>query len=293
MFCERLAAVGGEQWPPIAFTAYRTDKGEWIGESGIIVDDEVLKGNLGWTLESKAPWREQSSREVYFPVIEFDAVVVGTFSSAPKKGTRDKVFDKIILETARQATNAYKLAHDNLTGLLNEAEFDRQLRSALTRHPIISEAATQAVDQEQSGTSVALMALDIDFFKQVNDTHGHAYGNCVLNALGLRLEKSCQAVELDNPGRVKFHCARPHGEEFFIIAKGRLTGDDGFEFADKIRQAVSDEPLPNDSEWDQITQADLNLGLPLPRRQERNLTVSIGLSFIPAVPHGRFREIMF
>lgn len=84
---------------------------------------------------------------------------------------------------------------DPLTGCVNRRGFDQELARELAR-------ATRA------NTEFSLLALDIDFFKNVNDTRGHLAGDAVLREIGALLKQSRRAGDV---------VARTGGEEFSII----------------------------------------------------------------------------
>jgi diguanylate cyclase (GGDEF)-like protein len=89
-----------------------------------------------------------------------------------------------------------KLAtHDELTGLLNRREFDR----------ILNEEHERA---RRFGRSYAVVMLDLDHFKKVNDTHGHPAGDLVLKAVTKRIAQQLRSVD---------RFARIGGEEFAIV----------------------------------------------------------------------------
>ncbi|MDR3387587.1 MAG: GGDEF domain-containing protein [Rudaea sp.] len=93
------------------------------------------------------------------------------------------------LELARQAQ------HDNLTGLANRSKFDELLKRALAR-------------TERNGRSLGLLYIDIDHFKKINDTFGHAIGDAVLREFATRLEGSLRETDL---------AARLGGDEFAVL----------------------------------------------------------------------------
>ena len=74
--------------------------------------------------------------------------------------------------------------HDALTGLPNRTLFDDRLDHAL------AQAA-------RDGEGVAVMVIDVDRFKQINDTHGHSAGDAVLRAIAERV--ACTLRSSDNP----------------------------------------------------------------------------------------------
>ncbi len=102
------------------------------------------------------------------------------------------------------------------------------LTDALTRRAF-SEAGRDAFSQfEQDGQPSALILLDIDHFKGVNDTFGHAVGDQVLRAV------SALCRDLLRPGDL---FGRLGGEEFAIIAPGSSNGD-AFMCAERLRRAI-------------------------------------------------------
>lgn len=105
---------------------------------------------------------------------------------------------------------------DNLTGLFN----DRYLHIALTK--IIDEC--QQADQDLS-----LLFIDLDFFKRINDTHGHLAGSQVLREVGQLLEKIAK--------RVGAIAARYGGDEFVVAAPG-LSLEEAIDLAEEMRESI-------------------------------------------------------
>ena len=101
--------------------------------------------------------------------------------------------------------------HDALTGLLNRRAFDQEINHLLT---------TQ--------TPIALIILDIDKFKGINDGFGHVFGDQVLKAIARRVKDSCKSGE--RPFRIG-------GEEIAIIlpARSLLVAR---QFAEALRRAI-------------------------------------------------------
>jgi two-component system cell cycle response regulator len=133
--------------------------------------------------------------------------VVGTLalgSSQPgaftdqRRGMLDVIGNQIAvsLANARSYARVQELATtDALTGLFNRRTFDERLRDALAR-------------AERSQGSVALVLLDIDHFKSINDTHGHPVGDAVLRGLGAEIAGLLRRTDF---------AARCGGEEFALI----------------------------------------------------------------------------
>ncbi|MCA9050812.1 MAG: GGDEF domain-containing protein [Planctomycetaceae bacterium] len=92
---------------------------------------------------------------------------------------------------------------DPLTGLMNRLAYDRRLREEWNR-------------AERHPTSVAVVILDLDRFKQVNDTWGHAVGDEMLMRVGRQLEVSMRSYDV---------VARFGGDEFVALCLGCGPGD--------------------------------------------------------------------
>lgn len=110
---------------------------------------------------------------------------------------------------------------DHLTGLYNHRHFMETLEAEIER-------------TARSGQPVALILLDLDHFKQVNDQWGHEVGN---QALRLTADLMAGAMR-----RVDAVC-RYGGEEFAIISPGTtLTG--AIQAAERLRRTIESTPLP-------------------------------------------------
>jgi diguanylate cyclase (GGDEF)-like protein len=80
---------------------------------------------------------------------------------------------------------------------------------------------------------VSVLALDLDHFKAVNDTHGHAVGDEALRAFARRIR---------GPLRQSDHLARLGGEEFIVLLPGAPVSN-ALEIAERLRASVAEAPL--------------------------------------------------
>jgi diguanylate cyclase (GGDEF)-like protein len=104
---------------------------------------------------------------------------------------------------------------DALTGILNRTGLDSRMRSVFS------------AGREMRGCS---LMLDVDHFKEVNDSSGHVYGDAVLRDLAGVIAENCRAGDV---------IGRYGGEEFLILLQGAGCIE-ALEIAERIRCAVSD-----------------------------------------------------
>jgi len=125
---------------------------------------------------------------------------------------------------------AHRASHDPLTGLMNRDQLQERITGALSRRPL-------------RGAVAGLLYCDLDHFKLINDTYGHAGGDHVLETIARRVESVVREGDIVN---------RIGGDEFVVVLVGVFDQASAVRVAEKIRQAVS-EPLLIDG--DHITTA--------------------------------------
>ena len=108
---------------------------------------------------------------------------------------------------------------DPLTGILSRRAVHRRLRAELKRA------------QRETG-SLAILMLDLDHFKNVNDMFGHAAGDRVLRRMGRHLRRLARAT--DSVGRIG-------GEEFLVVLPAAGSAE-AMRFAERLRQAIAERP---------------------------------------------------
>ena len=106
--------------------------------------------------------------------------------------------------------------HDELTGLPNRRQFHDRLADALA-------------ESERSGEHVAVMFLDLDRFKLVNDTLGHAAGNVLLMTVGKRLVDNAPSGAM---------IARLQGDEFALLIPDAVDGATSLAAANELLEAI-------------------------------------------------------
>ena len=128
---------------------------------------------------------------------------------------------------------------DDLTGLFNHRAMQQRLRDEFIR-------------AQRYNEPLSVLMIDVDHFKQVNDRHGHLFGDHVLAELARVIEASVREIDV---------CARYGGEEFMVILpQTHFTGS--LSVAERVWRAVSKHSFQHDG-------------------SHHRITVSIGFSFYP------------
>lgn len=118
----------------------------------------------------------------------------------------------------------YMAQYDELTGLPNRAVLHDRLKVALAKG-------------KRSGERVCVIFLDLNKFKQVNDSHGHAVGDLLLQEVAARLKQSVRDGDT---------VARIGGDEFVVLLESLERAETALLVVDKIRLALS-QPMDLES----------------------------------------------
>ena len=146
-----------------------------------------------------------------------DGRVVSGLHRATADGGFVLTFDDVTERHKAAAKIEFMAHYDALTGLGNRVLFDQRLRDALAK--------------TAPGQHVAVMGLDLDRFKAVNDTLGHAVGDKLLVAVGKRLAALLRSTDT---------LARLGGDEFAVVLPLRGTGMEACHIlADRIVRQLS------------------------------------------------------
>jgi diguanylate cyclase (GGDEF)-like protein len=121
-------------------------------------------------------------------------------------------------------------AHDSLTGLWN-------------RRVILEQLAQELARAQRELKPVGVIMMDIDHFKQINDSYGHPKGDQVLQETAKRLTETVRPY--DSVGRYG-------GEEFLLLA-GNCSMEQTFAVAERLRSAIGAEPMKIDSALLRVT----------------------------------------
>lgn len=156
------------------------------------------------------------------------------------------LFSDVTVERLKEET-IWRQAHfDHLTGLPNRQMFHEELQRAM-------------LEADQTGRSLALIYLDLDFFKEVNDSFGHDKGDELLKEVASRLSRAVRREDL---------VARLGGDEFTLILQ---HGDDGTSVEELCRRVLAAVSQPYMLRHNVVT-VSASLGVTLYPRDGRSVT---------------------
>lgn len=190
----------------------------------------------------------------------------------PRLGTRrylaidaSPIYDKdghlqVVIETVRDMTEQKEAQHalellatqDGLTGIANRRRFDELLHLEWGR-------------AMRDTKTLSLLMIDVDHFKDYNDTYGHQAGDACLQAIANAMTECIQ--------RTVDAAARYGGEEFAVILPNASTVGASF-VAERIRAAIE------------------RLKLPVPGEKDGKVTVSIGVATVTPMQTGGFAKLI-
>lgn len=126
--------------------------------------------------------------------------------------------------------------HDKLRNMLQDSvsmAYTDSLTGMYNRRYMSSHLDRKIMEIAQSAKPVSVMLFDIDHFKQVNDSHGHAAGDAVLIGLATKVSDNVRDFDL---------VARYGGEEFVVIMPN-ATPDEALMVAERVRSRIADTPF--------------------------------------------------
>lgn len=165
----------------------------------------------------------------------------------------------------------YQALHDTLTGLPNRALLLDRVDQALNR-------------AERAKTPLAVMFLDLDGFKNVNDTYGHAAGDQLLRAVSARLTGALRDTDT---------VSRLGGDEFVVLAEGASLAMGPEAIAERI-QAVLAEPFVLDAAEEITVRTHASIGIAVGVRPSAgDLLRDADVALYEAKSAGKDRYVLF
>ncbi len=147
-----------------------------------------------------------------------------------------------------------KALHDSLTGLGNRMLFENRAHGALLRLSRMNDVPTTGPDNAIDNPRVAVLFLDLDNFKLVNDSFGHHAGDQLLRVVSGRLLNATRGSDT---------VARFGGDEFAVLLENMVSASDAYVVAERITAAL---------------RAPIQVG-DATRPREARVGVSVGIAF--------------
>jgi len=212
-----LTGMMERQSPDLVCSVLLMRNGELLQVAGASLTGEEVRGvnvaaarqpagNLALAGKSAAQPLHPSA-DWQFPILSGSGATLGAFAICSRVRRKPAIEELDLISKAsrlaaiaieqRQLTDklAYQAQHDALTGLPNRTLFEDRLHRALAQ-------------ARRQGWSVAVMFVDLDRFKQINDTLGHTVGDALLQQVARRLESCIRRTDT---------LARMGGDEFTVL----------------------------------------------------------------------------
>lgn len=228
-----IRAAWGFEASPVGRAIGRPSRGPWAFDRGVMVVPDVSRAPRAVDFWDELP---RTGSFAAIPIRHAGEEIGMLVLTRPEEDPLGELAAHYLEAVADQAALAIHNAqlvkrldqlatHDELTGLPNRRLFERRLARAFAY-------------SDRYGHELSVLALDIDHFKQLNDTLGHAAGDAALVALAQALEEHTREVDT---------VARVGGEELWILLP--QTGlEAAAEVAAKLRAEAAALPVPGAAE---------------------------------------------
>jgi diguanylate cyclase (GGDEF)-like protein len=260
----------------VTHSLFYRDGTHWIKLSDKSTLTQEVNTYLNNSVKEPIAHYKPGELSAWYFIDECNATLALSFPKSPRNTTRKKYREKII-KIQERADNAYRVSHHGLTQLLAKDAFREILGKEIQTLGIQSAPSVDAQEIELPST-LALLALDIDHFKQINDTWGHLYGDQVLKVFGKRLEDTAEKITTNNESAPTIYIGHPSGEEFLVLISGKATKEQFSVWANDFRLSISEEILPTEKEWTWLCKSEDLSVLALPPTRERSVSTSVGVT---------------
>ncbi|MDM7957923.1 GGDEF domain-containing protein [Blastomonas sp.] len=232
---------------------------------------EVLQSRLDWMRDLDPSDQADMPIEAQFKAL---LKITSQMLQSTKKASEslDQSTKKLSQMRNRLDEANDKAQRDQLTGLPNRWAFEQQFSAA-------------AIRAKERFEPLSVAFIDIDHFKQVNDTHGHEAGDRVLQLV---------AKTLDSFGRGNCHLARHGGEEFVIVLENTSTHE-AKQQIDAVREELAERSLVNKDNGQSIGKVTFSAGVaPFnPGEPNRQVLRNADAALYEAKNSGRNKVLIF
>jgi diguanylate cyclase (GGDEF)-like protein/PAS domain S-box-containing protein len=198
--------------------------GELLAEGGVAALQQI-SGPSGGTIEVEIVTESSQTVPVWINAWSLDVgdhvVLSLTFADLTQRNAHRHEIQRLQTERLRELESgqhalAHQATHDTLTGLANRAL-------------LVDRTAQALALANRSRQSVGLIFVDLDEFKAINDTRGHASGDVVLREIASRLLAAVRPMD---------SVCRLGGDEFIVLLPGLTSSQDAAHVADRISAGI-------------------------------------------------------
>ena len=179
-----------------------------------------------------------------------------TYGDEPPLSTNDIEFADTVIRAAVAAIQRAQLLETTRAdkARLEALATTDSVTQLLNRRALVDRLTHELERARRYGTPLALLMVDLDHFKEINDSHGHLVGDQALREVGRLLQGAVRAVDV---------VARYGGEEFVIVLP-ETAGEGAIAFAERLRERVESHDFANE------------------RLPSLRLTASVGVASFPS-----------
>lgn len=205
------------------------EKEEVIGKTPSILNSGVHDSNfykeMRYSLEHNSSWKgeiwnKRKNSEIYPEWLS----IAKTTNPKYNEEFYIAIFTDITSLKEADEKLYFYANHDVLTNLANRVQFESHLKNTIEF-------------SKRKETKIALFFIDLDKFKDVNDTYGHTMGDEMLKTIAKRLNQSIRKEDF---------IARLGGDEFVLIIKDVKNSEDMITLADKLNENIKEPIVIND-----------------------------------------------
>lgn len=212
-------------WNPAATLIFGYERKDIIGRKyrRLLVPGEIEKRlqHIEAYLQGKIASLENSLAQVQ-AVRDDGLIFTAEFSATSWQTEKGRFFSLFLRDISERIEAEYKLRHQALHDPLTE----------LPNRNLFKDRLTTAMEQaRRNGTLVAVMIIDLDNFKIINDTLGHGVGDKLLQIVAQRVNEQKRATDT---------IARLGGDEFGVVQTNFTEPSDAMLFAGKLRESIAE-----------------------------------------------------
>jgi len=236
---DKLATIWGPTFQTVEMRALLTLDGGPVGPDLVILDLREAAASKGPRFDLVSELRSRSATRLSAIMVVLPRENRAEAALHLDLGADDIVFADVSAEELILRIRALvgrKLQQDGLRATVRDglqAALTDPLTGLYNRRYIMPHLTRMAEEALTTERQFAVMMLDIDHFKSVNDTHGHAAGDAVLVGLADRLRENLRAIDL--LGRV--------GGEEFLVAMPHTTAKQAQLAANRLRRIIGNTPF--------------------------------------------------